>query len=305
MKKSHFLILVLLIGCAAVSAWQTALSTLGFNPEELQPLLLEQMDGPDSPVYLPRLSTPAKAAAMAMTEQQRAATVREIGGFIKTLVMSTAFQEAHAAQIKKSHYAVNHGFKEPVVTDPMAAGMQAMAAQMAMMFRTFPIEALKEAFAQDQETWNENAKSDDPEERAQAQKMLARGKQIAPLLQSNAEQFKQAYSLLKSEEMKGPATEAELQAATSQSENTQKMRTEQAAWDQYNLKVVLKKKLTALAAEASSVDFTAQLKDEAGRKVFVNPAHERRSYMWKAMYRAGKAPTAAVLEITNAWLKEL
>ena len=84
-----------------------------------------------------------------------------------------------------------------------------------------------------------------------------------------------------------------------------KMRSEQNAWDEYNLKVVLKKKLTALAAEASTVDFTAQLKDEAGRKVFVNPDHERRSYLWKAMYRAGKAPTAAVLEIANTWLKEL
>jgi hypothetical protein len=37
----------------------------------------------------------------------------------------------------------------------------------------------------------------------------------------------------------------------------------------------------------------------------VNPAYEKKSVIWKAMFRAGKGPSAAGVEVARAWLKEL
>jgi hypothetical protein len=53
------------------------------------------------------------------------------------------------------------------------------------------------------------------------------------------------------------------------------------------------------------VDFAAQTVQQGNRVKFVNPAYERKGYLWKAMYRAGKAPTGAMAEFARAWLKEL
>ena len=60
-----------------------------------------------------------------------------------------------------------------------------------------------------------------------------------------------------------------------------------------------------LSSGARVRQFAAQTAQQGGRVKFTNPAYERKSSVWKAMYRAGKAPTAALSEFCNAWLKEL
>ena len=87
--------------------------------------------------------------------------------------------------------------------------------------------------------------------------------------------------------------------ASSQKDN------EQLMWDQHNLRGALKRVLAQVVAEAPTVDFAAQTVQKNSSVVFVNPAYEKKSIVWKAMYRAGKAPTAAGVEVARAWLKEL
>ena len=79
----------------------------------------------------------------------------------------------------------------------------------------------------------------------------------------------------------------------------------QLAWDTHNLRGALKRLLAQAVAEAPTVDFAAQTVAKSGVKVFVNPAYEKKSATWKAMYRAGKGPAMAGVAIAAAWLKEL
>lgn len=99
----------------------------------------------------------------------------------------------------------------------------------------------------------------------------------------------------------GPDTEAALFGAH-ESGNKEE---EQVAWDKHNLRGAIKRLFTQAVAEAPTVDFAAKTELQSGVLVFVNPAYEKKSLTWKAMYRAGKAPAAAGVEIARAWLKEL
>ena len=76
-------------------------------------------------------------------------------------------------------------------------------------------------------------------------------------------------------------------------------------WDQHNLRGALKRVLTQVVAEAPTVDYAAKTVQKSGSEVFVNPAYEKKSVIWKAMFRAGKGPSAAGVEVARAWLKEL
>lgn len=87
--------------------------------------------------------------------------------------------------------------------------------------------------------------------------------------------------------------------------NRMQQEQEQEAWDKHSLKAVLRSKLPTVVKEAASVDFAAQTVQQGNRTRFANPAYEKKSSVWKAMYRAGKAPTVAALEFARGWLKEL
>jgi len=307
MRRFTLLVVLALLCCAMVGAWQSAINSLGLTQQQLQESMLN--------LELPYLSGAGRMAAKAMTPEQRAAAVREVGGAVKTLANSAAFQKVYDEYIQKQYHAVNHGIKLAApgaqvndVDRRIALAKQQSAVQMAMMMRIFPIDAAKAAFAEKQQSWADilKDKDSDPEEKALARKMQERAKSVAPLAQSNPDAFIKGLSLLTSIEMGGPETEEALVAASEGSEKQEQMESEQRAWDQHNLKANLRTKLAEFIKTADSVDFTAQTRDERGRKVFVNPAYERNVQGgWKEMYRAGKAPTAAASELAKAWLQEL
>ena len=45
--------------------------------------------------------------------------------------------------------------------------------------------------------------------------------------------------------------------------------------------------------------------DEKGRTLFVKQDNERKNYLWKACFRAGKESTESARKFAQAWLKEL
>ena len=297
---------------AAVGAWQGVFSTLGLTQADFERDVREATRNFGNSLEAPWIPRKASQAAKAMSEEQRAAVVRELGAMAKALVMSPAFQKAHADHIKTAHQAVDHAIQvksqEQMLAeasrgkaDDLTAAMTRQAAvQMAKALRESPVESVKMMFKDDVKSWTRQAQSTGSR-KAKGEKFLARAKEIEPWADSKPEEFKKAYSLLKSAEMDGPSTEEEL-ASTG---NSVQLQEEQRQWNQFNLKGLLKKRLNAIVAEAATVDFAAQTTMSGSTKKFVNPAYERKSTVWKMMYRAGKAPTLAASDLAKAWLKEL
>ena len=56
---------------------------------------------------------------------------------------------------------------------------------------------------------------------------------------------------------------------------------------------------------AKTVDFNAELKTVYGKRKFVNPTYEAKSYDWKQIYRAGKEVIDPAVQAAEQWIKEL
>lgn len=72
-----------------------------------------------------------------------------------------------------------------------------------------------------------------------------------------------------------------------------------------NPKRVLKKWIETFLNDSKDIDFNAQLKNDRGRQIFVNPVYERKSSQWKLYFRAGKEPVEAARTFAQGWLSEL
>ncbi len=70
-------------------------------------------------------------------------------------------------------------------------------------------------------------------------------------------------------------------------------------------KIAVKKRLEAYLALVATVDFDATLTEADNYKIkkFTNPAYERKSPEWKALYRAGKDVNQVATAFAKEWLK--
>lgn len=68
--------------------------------------------------------------------------------------------------------------------------------------------------------------------------------------------------------------------------------------------IIIKKRLQEYLQIAATVDFNAKLTAHDSYKVqiFVNPAYEKKSYKWKAIFRAGKEVNDVVTPFVKEWL---
>jgi hypothetical protein len=298
----------------AVLALQSSMEAVGITPAGLQSQAERALRQYGDMEVLPNFGSKAVAAAKALDEAGRAALLKEIAAQLKPMVMSAEFQAAHTAYIKQQHKAADHGIKVKSMDDAVKATTTSAGAkefelkmkremakayvQMAMETR---MDSLKEMFDYDLKEWTKEAGKPNGSDRAKYQKMVKQAQAIQGLTESNPDKFRRGYAVLKSTEADGLDTEEALFGAQAGAQQE----AEQLAWDKYNLKSVLKRKLTQVVTEAPTVDFAAQTVQRGSTKYFANQAYERKSPTWKAMYRAGKAPTMAALEIARAWLKEL
>ncbi len=72
-----------------------------------------------------------------------------------------------------------------------------------------------------------------------------------------------------------------------------------------NPKNLIKKWIETFLNDSKDIDFNAQLKNDRGRQIFVNPAYERKSSQWKLYFRAGKEPVEVARRFAQSWLSEL
>ena len=69
--------------------------------------------------------------------------------------------------------------------------------------------------------------------------------------------------------------------------------------------VLVKNRLQKFLSLTADVDFKAELKEQYGKKRFVNPSYEAKRPEWKQAFRAGKEATEASRSFAQEWLKEL
>ena len=298
----------------ALLAWQGGMAAIGLSEPgvqlQIQRALQQQGDG----LTLPSLGSGPSAAARALSEPQQVALTKELAAAAKAIVMSAAFQSVHDAYIAKEYKAVNHGLKvksgeqmmQQVGTKAgnaefelkMKRDMAAVYVQMAMDLK---IEDLKMMFDESLKEWTKEASTAKGSDRTKYATLVSRAQAIKDLTVSDPVKFRRGYAVLRSAEADGLDTEEALFGAQTISNNE----TEQVMWDKHNLRGRLKTVLAQIVAEAPTVDYAAQTIQRNRTTEFVNPAYEKKSVTWKAMYRAGKGPTTAGLEIARAWLKEL
>ena len=67
----------------------------------------------------------------------------------------------------------------------------------------------------------------------------------------------------------------------------------------------VKQRLVQFMDETADIDFNAQLIEKNGKKVFADPAFERKSNRWKMAFRAGKEVVVPAREFVQQWLNDL
>jgi len=302
--------LILFAVCTSAEvAWQGGLATIGLNDSDVPQIAETYLLG-NEPGALPgmySLSGPMHALWKSKGPTERAQEIRELAAYAKKFVSSPAFEKMYNGWIKTSFHAVDHGLKIDDNADAqkaLASGepenpQSSLAAVMAQGMAQVPAQTLKTLFDQDLETWKDDSDQ---------AKIYARATQIAPVFQSNPEEWKKQYILLKSASMGGPGTEAGLaaaQAGTAKSQADQTVRTEQLAYDQHNLKVELRRRLQEFVALAHGVDYVAETQTRGRVVTFLKPEYERKPDAWKRLSRLGKEPALAAATAAEQWLREL
>ena len=297
---------------AGLVAWQSGMASIGVTEAGLQSQFERATRQKGDGLMLSILPPKALVAAKALSEPMQVALMKELATAAKTIMMSPAFQSAHEAFIAKEYKAVNHGIKVKTAEQSLAglntkAGaaefelkmkrdMAAIYVQMAMQTKIPDLVMMLDEGIKD---WTKQAAK--PKPNPKYAKLLKQAEAIKPLSVSDPDKFRRGYAVLRSTEADGLDTEAALFGAQASSAKDE----EQLAWDEHNLRGALKRVLTQVVAEAPTVDYAAKTVQKSGSAVFVNPAYEKKSVVWKAMFRAGKGPATAGVEVARAWLKEL
>jgi hypothetical protein len=67
----------------------------------------------------------------------------------------------------------------------------------------------------------------------------------------------------------------------------------------------VKQRLADFLESTVNIDYKAELIDKSNKKIFVNPAYEKKNWKWKMGFRAGKEATETARAFAQQWMKEL
>ena len=308
--KRTIIALVTGFGIAAGAA-QSSLPKVGITVKEIQTWATQavmastDVEGGYARWFVPCVSSDALKAIQAMTPAERLALTQEVLAAVKAGVSTPAFKAEHAAYVKTTRNAVDHGIADTgklgLTGNTEMDMVKAMIVPIIDMLRGAPIEGLKESYDNERNDLRETIKSETGEEKAKAQKYLARLDALAPLMKTNPEEFRKQYTLAKSASMGGPDTEAKLQAMTASREDMEKLRVEQNQWNHWNLNEMIKKDLEQYVAVASKIQPGGEyVCDNQSRNASYNKAS-----LDALMRLMGAGPTNAGVQFARAWLKEL
>jgi hypothetical protein len=72
-----------------------------------------------------------------------------------------------------------------------------------------------------------------------------------------------------------------------------------------NQLLFVKKRLQEFLNATNGIDFSAELTEKNGKKVFVNPEYERKDGRWKMAFRAGKEVVEPARDFVQKWMDEI
>lgn len=312
---------VALVCCAGAWAWQDSLAQLKLNRETFERLITGYVNETASRghVALPPFGGAVKDALLAMNDSGRAAIVKELGLAARAFVMSPAFQASYDAYIKNAYNAVNHGITVTSKSNQIDAALkkgdfEAMekASQNLMResYRKSVIERLPSLAGYDKSTIDMMSEADlgmvdmsspeTPAEKAavaKARVMLGEAKKLA------ATDIAKARETYKTALMTAAGLKDEADAQSSAASD--KRNEEQQRYNDMLLKPLLKKRLLEFVSVAKTVDFQAATTLKDKKHVFVNAAYERRSELWKLLYRLGPGGSSAAAQVASQWAAEL
>jgi len=314
---------VLVVVCCILSlAFQDYLAALKITRENFNSNLSnyttrELGDGERS-FALPFMPSSSRPMFLAMSDAARAAVVRELGLSAKAFLMVPAFESAYTAKIKSQNNAVDYGLK---IADSSAnfdaaaksgdySGMQnKMEAMMRDQLRKMVLDQAKQISSFDGFAVS-----------AMADGIKAQMESIPPKTAAEKAQHTKA-TLLLTEAMKLSATDVAaarekyragsllavyVDAGSGDSAQVdEKKKEQQLNYNKRAFRPNLKLKLLAFVAEAKTVDFKAVTQPRGGKSVFVNPALEKKTPLWKLLYRLGSGGTAAAIGVAQTWAAEL
>jgi hypothetical protein len=312
---------ITLLATAAAWAFQDGFTRLNLTRDAFEKsITMHLKDGSEYESNLlrsPSVSGAVRNALVAMNDQARASVMKELGLAAKSFVMSPAFSTAWDAYLKTSRDAVNHGiqakdtraeFDKAMQSGNMSAAAAASGDVVRDLNRQTMIDRLNTLKTLDKQMMTlfvdiddstiddvEPANATEKANKAKARALLAETKkQLNGDVNRARESYRQALMAFL-----GVQNEAQLSAALVD-KNAQQLN-----YNRLALKPLLKRGLLQFVSVAKTVDFSAATQAKGSRKVFVNPAYEKREDLWKLLYRLGPGGTGAAVSVAQAWAAEL
>ncbi len=314
--------LVLFILAAVSNAFQDSLTSLKLTREKFETNIsyyaTRELAETENRIALPTIGSTSRPIFLAMNDSSRGVVVKELGLAAKAFLMSPAFESAYTASLKSQHNAVNHGIKvgdssaefEAAAKSGNAQGIEAkMQAMMRDQYRQMVLGQANQVASYDANTLKAMADSfkdimdsippTNPAEKAQhaqARTLLAEAAKLAASnLDAAREKFK-AGSLLVVYLDGNNGGGAQVDQAKKE---------QQLNYNKRAFRPNLKLRLLAFAAEAKTVDFKAATQARGSNTIFANPAYEKKSPLWKLLYRLGPTGTSSAIGIAQSWAAEL
>ncbi|MGB9609854.1 MAG: hypothetical protein ACPL7M_02695 [Bryobacteraceae bacterium] len=265
------------------------------------------------------LAVPANRVYRQMDEQARAAALRTALPLVKQFVMSAAIREKQDENIARQFGAVNHGLKLPPASPAPSRRVQAMSEQLQKNPALVRDPKFMQEYAALQKTYVAHATEGVhdylltifTESIGEAKRRAANDRESAGGDPKLAKCYDDAMALAAAEEQRFRLQlfRCSLMAQgreipEGEADSFRKLRA-QRLYDEKSMEGVVRRTLEEFLQTASTVDFTAQTVDKAGRRVFVRPEYEKKDGLWKMIYRNGSEPTAVAVQFAKAWLAEL
>ncbi|MCU0354412.1 MAG: hypothetical protein MUD08_11855 [Cytophagales bacterium] len=283
MKKTLLLAATLL----AIIAWKAAdiLSDLSLTQAQLENATLKTAQtGLKAPDWRGLQLTSFVGKAKALPAGSQASAVKSLGALVKSYVMSERFKKQWQDDLAKRN-----------IYDPKAKGDYAR------------LEEQRKAAAQQQKSAASSEQNMNDAYKQMAQ-MMKDNPQMAETMkqQMTKEQwaeFQQAMKGNGNKQMADDQKQAAQDYAKAIKDEEKRIQDLQKLWDENQHSAMVKRYLQQFIQTAGSVDFAAELKNgKYGKKEFANPAYEKKSDLWKQLYRAGKEPTMAARDFAQQWL---
>lgn len=267
------------------------------------------------------VSVPANRVYRQMDAQARAAALQAALPLVKQIVMSDAVLGPHDQKIAREYGAANHGLRLPpdpearleemqrqINANPAVLGDKKFMQEFLDLQQEAGTEGLKQSLDQLLPLFTrplDEAKNDIRMHRDILANVSPSSRQCfdaaAAHETANPERFRlQAFRCAANGYLERYGeTMSEAEADKVRKERAQRL------YDRHCAKSLIRGALEEFVRTARTVDFEAQTTTKGSNQVFVDPKYEKRSNLWKLIYRNGKEPTAVAVQFAQAWLNEL